>query len=309
MQNVLDVFSKELRRQCTQRGSIAQLCKATGINRQQFNKYLAGQILPSVRNMRKICGYLGVTEAQLLSSGQSFESPRQSQSQDSSYQTDAAIDLSVVSGLIARRLGTALSPHAEGMPAPILPEGSYDCYVPLFAGSHSLVRWLLHVRRVGEGLTFSCRTYLRRVGEGNGHDSRNKYHGVGICGTRETYLIGTSRMQFHQPGILAIKLMPAEGDSYFTGLAFTPRLEGPVAISAALRFRGASGTPREVLSGLGIVRLSDPALDPVIAKLMRAVPASDTNLVQPINGKGLRSAALIEGPRDGIVSRRSRLAV
>ncbi|MEI7599437.1 MAG: hypothetical protein WCJ41_08955 [Aestuariivirga sp.] len=39
------------------RGTIVQACKHTGINRQQFNKYLAGQIMPGARTMRKICSY------------------------------------------------------------------------------------------------------------------------------------------------------------------------------------------------------------------------------------------------------------
>ena len=59
-------FSKELREHCMRIGSIARVCKGTGINRQQFNKYLAGQTLPSARNMWKICDYLGVSVEHLM---------------------------------------------------------------------------------------------------------------------------------------------------------------------------------------------------------------------------------------------------
>lgn len=46
--------------------SIAAVCRRIGINRQQFNKYLAGQVRPSKHNMRRICDFFGVTESELL---------------------------------------------------------------------------------------------------------------------------------------------------------------------------------------------------------------------------------------------------
>lgn len=46
--------------------SIAEVCRRIGINRQQFNKYLAGMVRPSSHNMRRICDFFGVTEAELM---------------------------------------------------------------------------------------------------------------------------------------------------------------------------------------------------------------------------------------------------
>lgn len=51
---------------CTFFPSIAHVCRRIGINRQQFNKYLSGGVRPSRHNMRKICDFFGVTEAELL---------------------------------------------------------------------------------------------------------------------------------------------------------------------------------------------------------------------------------------------------
>jgi hypothetical protein len=36
------------------------------MNRQQFNKYLAGQAMPSRHNLRRICAFLGVEEAEIM---------------------------------------------------------------------------------------------------------------------------------------------------------------------------------------------------------------------------------------------------
>ncbi len=53
--------------------SIAEVCRKLGINRQQFNKYLAGSARPSRHNMRRICDFFGVSEAELLMEAGQFE--------------------------------------------------------------------------------------------------------------------------------------------------------------------------------------------------------------------------------------------
>jgi len=66
-------FRTNLSLLCGYHPSIAEVCRRLGLNRQQFNKYLAGQSHPSRRNMRKICDFFGVTEAELLSDPAYFE--------------------------------------------------------------------------------------------------------------------------------------------------------------------------------------------------------------------------------------------
>lgn len=59
-------FSLNLRSLCAERGSIAQVCREIGINRQQFNRYLSGQGLPAAHNMRRIAKYFGLNESDLF---------------------------------------------------------------------------------------------------------------------------------------------------------------------------------------------------------------------------------------------------
>ncbi|RKF17111.1 XRE family transcriptional regulator [Roseovarius spongiae] len=61
-----DPFPANLACACSQLPSIAEVCRRIGINRQQFNKYLAGSVRPSRHNMRRICDFFGVTESELL---------------------------------------------------------------------------------------------------------------------------------------------------------------------------------------------------------------------------------------------------
>jgi transcriptional regulator with XRE-family HTH domain len=46
--------------------SVAEVSRKAGINRQQFNKYLAGQSFPSLRNLRRITDFFGVDEFEIL---------------------------------------------------------------------------------------------------------------------------------------------------------------------------------------------------------------------------------------------------
>lgn len=61
-----DPFPTNLAYACSLLPSIAEVCRRVSINRQQFNKYLAGSVRPSRHNMRRICDFFGVTESELL---------------------------------------------------------------------------------------------------------------------------------------------------------------------------------------------------------------------------------------------------
>ncbi len=66
-------FSSNLKSLCAEHGSISQICRDIGVNRQQFNRYLNGSSLPSAHNMRRIARHFDLTEADLFSEAASFE--------------------------------------------------------------------------------------------------------------------------------------------------------------------------------------------------------------------------------------------
>lgn len=65
-------LGRNLRFLCTQRGTISGACRALGINRQQFNKYLAGASRPSPHNLQRICRFFEVAERDLLLPPEAF---------------------------------------------------------------------------------------------------------------------------------------------------------------------------------------------------------------------------------------------
>lgn len=276
-------FASELRLHCARKGSIAQLCKATGINRQQFNKYLAGQIMPGARTMRKICAYLGVAEEQLMT-----DEARPSA-------TPCAIGSEPPTSLALpprlRHLGSECEIDPSAVP---LPNGLYDCYFPVQASSDMLVRWLLTVSEGEHGQTFSSRTHVIRGGRGGTPSTRDKYHGIVMTGRREACFIGTSKMPLHQPGVLSVSTIPVAGRGYYSGLALTQRIEGPLALTVALHYRGKDAVSCAA-SRAGLVSMNDAALDPVIARMMRAAPPAGSNWLQSVNSRNLGSGTLTEG--------------
>lgn len=62
----LSRFSENLRILCSYVRSVSHVCRQLDINRQQFARYLNGETLPSQYNLRKICDYFGVEEAEIF---------------------------------------------------------------------------------------------------------------------------------------------------------------------------------------------------------------------------------------------------
>jgi transcriptional regulator with XRE-family HTH domain len=65
-------FSANLRFLCERQGTISNLCRRIGLNRQQFNKYLSGLHLPSPQNLRLIANFFGLGVSVLFSDPEEF---------------------------------------------------------------------------------------------------------------------------------------------------------------------------------------------------------------------------------------------
>ncbi|MEL7257491.1 MAG: helix-turn-helix transcriptional regulator [Pseudomonadota bacterium] len=63
---------KNLRFLCTEKPSVAMICREIGINHQQFSKYLSGRSRPSAHNLRRIAYYFGLEEDQLTTAHSDF---------------------------------------------------------------------------------------------------------------------------------------------------------------------------------------------------------------------------------------------
>jgi len=69
----VDDFARNLRTLCTAHRSVSEVCRLTGINRQQFGRYLNGTYRPSRFNLRRLCDIFGVHESDLMFPAAEFE--------------------------------------------------------------------------------------------------------------------------------------------------------------------------------------------------------------------------------------------
>ena len=69
-------FSANLRALCAEQPSVSRVCRDIGLNRQQFNKYLAGTSAPSAHNLLRIARHFGVAERDLFEPHDVFRARR-----------------------------------------------------------------------------------------------------------------------------------------------------------------------------------------------------------------------------------------
>jgi transcriptional regulator with XRE-family HTH domain len=67
--SVYKQFSENLITLCARQGSIAAVCRGTGINRQQFSRYLSGTSLPNEETLEKISAFFKIPQTALFQSG------------------------------------------------------------------------------------------------------------------------------------------------------------------------------------------------------------------------------------------------
>lgn len=90
-------FANNLKALCKQHPSVAFVCREMGINRQQFNKYLNGSILPSNHNFERICLFFNMDRETMHLDLSEFEqlvleNPSQRNNTPRAYDLNAVVD-------------------------------------------------------------------------------------------------------------------------------------------------------------------------------------------------------------------------
>lgn len=166
--NETDEFCQNLRLLASYEASIAALCRRLSFNRQQFNKYLAGTVYPSRRNMRRICDHFGVTDSEILLPHNTF-----SQLVSLKPSMDKAKEYSP-EGEALRRLQV----NSRAVPDRYL--GLYFLYSPSFAYRRLFTRSLVSIFRHEGVVYWKNIEYLRRRDREEPLQAISKYVGI-LC--------------------------------------------------------------------------------------------------------------------------------
>ena len=228
--SIHDCFASNLRDECNRIGSISNVCSGIGINRQQFNKYLSGKSLPNEQTLRRICSFLKIQKEQLFSLRQNNIPLEPAAARGPSpHLPDIGSVLALVNTLTQGAVKTA---------SDALQPGEYYCYFPLQETSHYLMRTLLVVRRLPEGLTFSRLTVFPSDGTPHRFLARSRHQGIVTANATEIHFVGINESCPNQVSFLTFERPPGPFRHYFTGLAIVRTTQEPMAARVCLQYLG-----------------------------------------------------------------------
>jgi transcriptional regulator with XRE-family HTH domain len=268
--NSSELFSKSLRRLCFEHSSIAEVCRETGINRQQFNKYLSGRGMPSARTLRRICACLEVSESTLLgvagAEGATIERGNNSTGQ-------LVRDFSRLS----QRFMPGLSKIPKLLPFE-LDVGLYNCYFPFPGYDGFLIRSVVKIWRENTQLCFTRLTRIPRTDGTSGYVVRAHHRGLIIITSEEISFIGRSSSEpFHVSVISLDRKILFE--SLHLGFTLTRSANSQISARTVIEPIPADLKTRRVLKSLGVVAISDFTISASVRAAMTAQVPTTGNLM------------------------------
>jgi transcriptional regulator with XRE-family HTH domain len=243
-------FADNLRALCARHGSIAAVCSAIGMNRQQFNKYLSGSTLPNAPTLEKICGFFGVEPESL------FCQPY----------GNGEVMTSALMNLAKGALGAT-----EGMRRSTLRTGCHYMYMPWPRDPAKCLRAALVIQDKNGVTLFSRFTKYRSPGLRPRYSMSGRHDGIVLESDKAKYLIATSRKGLGELNLVSIGVESALSQDFMTGLALTMDPSGsPLAMRVALEYRGSTDLLRRTISEACILPLSDPSIPEEVRQTIAA---------------------------------------
>ena len=249
------IFARNLRHHCERHQSIAAICLATKINRQQFNKYLSGKVLPGALNLRKICRFLAITEEELFRSRETPKVPVQ------------VAESAIASGgeTMAQLINLLPFAHEElEFHKPGLSAGYYFCYTPMIDRTDMFVRSLVWVYRKGPQLHFVRVTSIHgRLGKSPVR-MRGRHSGIIFSNGSEIFMMAFNRYAKGQLTISVLRKPQFVDTGLLTGQTLTRGIDKFVAMRTVLVPIPSKTTVREMLKEVGPYSVTHPSIDMTI---------------------------------------------
>ena len=254
------IFAENLRRECSRYDSIAAVCAGIGINRQQFNKYLAGSSIPSALTLRKICTFLGVSEQELFIGD---------------------VNVKPANGMLKHELEVGRGPLAAlargfrnfDTEVSDVSSGLYFCYFPLPHVPAMFVRSLISVSRQSRGTTFIRLTSFPTVKGSTAAFAKGRHSGIVFANESEIYFAGFNRYPPGQFSLIILDRKSNTGQNFFTGTTTTRRGNDRFSARTVLFGIDSSISPKHLIRKLGYVHQGDSSFDPIVVSALRTVPS------------------------------------
>lgn len=248
MMGVHKIFSENLRSCCDRMGSIAEVCKRTGINRQQFNRYLSGKNLPNRNTLNRLTSVLGIEEIELFT-----------QASERAVATDSFLD----SFPMAKQVLT------DTTSGEMLRPGYYNCYFPLQGFDDFLVKSLVKVSVYQGQLCFVRHTIFRSGISPKLKLATARHSGVVLNVGNSIYLIGVDRGMSHHLSFIVFEGQQFAQNPVVQGLSITKSENSHFASRVCLEWIGKSASDlKRQLPLAGVLSAIHRELNPMITLLM-----------------------------------------
>jgi transcriptional regulator with XRE-family HTH domain len=265
-ESIFKLFSRNLYNLSVKSGSIAETCRQLGINRQQFNKYLAGTTLPSAATMLKLTKYFGVDQRSL------FES-EPSQHSDLSP-AEASPPDRPLRGAVERRIMSDIA----GTQCASLKPGCYSLYFPGAIGAGYFKRSALFIRNVDD-LTVFVRLSSGKPQASRRHKIQMRHDGLAIEIDKKIYLVGKNRVAHREISLLSFGEVDLPIQNIFGGLALTIAKWGrPICTRVSAEYIGPWTARRAVIAAVGEFPFDSPEISDELRRSLLA-PLKSTEAV------------------------------
>jgi transcriptional regulator with XRE-family HTH domain len=255
-------FAANLRQLCYRYRTIAELCEGIGINRQQFNKYLAGSSLPNSATLYRICSFLKIKEEDLFRTADKGSTSVQNQL--SAPTINQKPDLSQSLALKLREL----HPCSMSSATDALLPGQYHCYFPLQNSSQFMIRTLISVKREVFGLSFKRLTFYPSPSGPRNYLARAKHFGFVTANNHEVCLVGINQTHPHEMSFISFERPSGRNPRLLTGLAMIRTATEPMSARACLYGLGHTQSTRDAIRLLGPVASDSASIPPLVRLAM-----------------------------------------
>ena len=240
-------FADNLRALCIRHGSIAAVCRALNMNRQQFNKYLAGSTLPNAATLERICGFFQIESEALFHDPAAFRAPSHGRAQ--------------ADGLLRGFPIAAAAAALDSMRQTSLRAGCYHFYSIWPRDTAKCQRDALIVHRRNDTTLFTRFTRLRPVGQRPRYCLTGRHDGMVLEAATARYLVALNRKGF---GELSLVTIPAENglsQDFLSGLGLLTAPSGtPQALRVTLQYCGGMEKVRRTIADACLLPLGDPSV-------------------------------------------------
>ena len=238
-----EAFSENLSRLCGNADSVSAVAKATGINRQQFQRYISGGSIPGKRNLKKICRYFRVSEEQLFGYQHEARPPSHGQEPWGSQEEMRAI-LKLI--------------HSDTRPS--IRAGMYYANFAVYHDRSSLVRSAIFVRHEGNMTTFRRFT---GIGERRGSwwsQFFGDHKGIIVERAHWLYFIGLNGRGNREPTMMVVRWL--SGSQFLLGgQAIVSGSVGPSAAAVVMSPTKPGTTTATAIRASHMYSVDDPGVE------------------------------------------------